>query len=333
MSRGTALDEAAAAAAACDGRASPALEVAVRLGATTPAPGGGATLARWELLATLGAADLTCARVVEAHLDALAVLDEAGDTGHARDGSTWGVFAAEGPGVRLDATEGPNGWRLTGTKPWCSLADRLSHALVTAHTPDGRRLFAVGLDDAGVDVRTVTWAARGLSDVPSGPVDLTDVRAVPCGASGWYLERPGFAWGGMGVAACWYGGAVGVARRLHAGAAARTPDQVAHVHLGGVDADLAAARAVLREAAETVDGGGAQGTAGVLLAARVRAVAAASAERVLSAAAHALGPGPVTLEEEHARRVADLQVYLRQHHAERDLAALGAELAPGEAPW
>lgn len=37
----------------------------------------------------------------------------------------------------------------------------------------------------------------------------------------------------------------------------------------------------------------------------------------------ALGAGPLSHDEEHGRRVADLTVYLRQHHAERDLAALG----------
>jgi hypothetical protein len=38
---------------------------------------------------------------------------------------------------------------------------------------------------------------------------------------------------------------------------------------------------------------------------------------------HALGPAPLAFDEDHARRVADLELYLRQHHAERDLARLG----------
>ncbi|GAA2039591.1 hypothetical protein GCM10009740_35490 [Terrabacter terrae] len=32
---------------------------------------------------------------------------------------------------------------------------------------------------------------------------------------------------------------------------------------------------------------------------------------------------PLALEEDHAGRVADLQLYVRQDHAERDEAALG----------
>ena len=44
---------------------------------------------------------------------------------------------------------------------------------------------------------------------------------------------------------------------------------------------------------------------------------------MLARAAHALGPAPLALEAEHAKRVADLQVYVRQQHAERDDVSLG----------
>jgi len=55
---------------------------------------------------------------------------------------------------------------------------------------------------------------------------------------------------------------------------------------------------------------------------------------VLEHVGHATGPAPLALEDDHARRVADLQLYLRQEHAERDEAALGRHLldAP-QPPW
>ncbi|MGO4600015.1 acyl-CoA dehydrogenase [Terrabacter sp. 2RAF25] len=295
-----------------------------------PLPGRGSTLSLWESLATVASTSLTAARSVEPHLDALAILDEARRAGHAvpavPQGSSWGVFAAEGPGTRLTA-EGPDTHtRLTGDKPWCSLADRLSHALVTAWDSDTtRRLYAVELGPANhVAVRPATWAARGLSDVPSGPVAFAGSGGSPVGPTGWYLERPGFAWGGMGVAAIWYGGAVGVARRLIGGG--REPDQVALMHVGAVDATLWAARAVLVDAAARIDGGRAEGIEGAVFALRVRRVVASAAEDVLERVAHASGPAPLALEEDHARRVADLQLYVRQEHAERDAAALGRTL-------
>ena len=69
----------------------------------------------------------------------------------------------------------------------------------------------------------------------------------------------------------------------------------------------------------------------VLLGARVRHVVATQVESVSQRVARALGPGPLTQEPEHVARVADLAVYLRQHHGERDAAALGG-LLPVE-PW
>lgn len=326
-----------AAAAAADGRSEPAIRLAMCVGRWLPAPGSGRTAERWRALAALAAGDLTAARVIEAHTDALAILSEAraelsGDADQLAavgvgDDSTWGVFAAEGPGVKVRAEQDGDRWLLTGTKPWCSLAGRLTHALITAHTPGGsRRLFAISLRNPAVQTGNDGWVARGLADVPSGPIDLRSCPAVPVGPDGWYLRRPGFAWGGIGVAACWFGGTVALARTLRDAAHVKEPDQIAAMHLGAVDAELTAARAVLAEAATAVDAQRATGTDGVLLAARVRTVVARAAEDVLQRVGHALGPAPLARDERHSRRVADLQLYLRQHHAERDEAGLGRQV-------
>ncbi|MEZ0491095.1 acyl-CoA dehydrogenase [Kineococcus sp. TBRC 1896] len=303
-----------------------ALALCRRLTREVPLPGAGDTRRRWDVLATLAEQDLTLARVVEAHLDAVAVLAEAGR--EPPPGSTWGVFAAEAPDARLEARETPGGqWSLEGTKPWCSLAGVLTHALVTARTGAGRRLFAVDLEAARaagrLEVLPDRWHSRGLVDVPSGPVVLRDVPARPVGDAGWYLRRPGFAHGGIGVAACWYGGAVGVARALRE--TGRT-DPLTQRSRGLVDLRLWSARTALDAAAATVDAGRATGVEGELLAARVRALLAETAEVVLSEVGHALGPRPLTADAAHAARVADLTVYVRQHHADHDLVAL-AELA------
>jgi len=305
-------------------------------------PGTGRTAVLWETLATLAAGDLAVARAVEPHLDALAVLAQAGVRPTVVGATaTWGVFAAEGPGVRLDARRSddvPGGWVLSGVKPWCSLAGRLDAALVTAHLPDGGRgLFAVALRD-GSDAGTVTvldetWAARGLVEIPSTSVRFDDAPAEPVGGPDWYLTRPGFWWGGIGVAACWYGGAVGVARRLLDGVRGRDAPLL-HAHLGAVDTALQSARRALGEAAALVDAGTLDDAAGRLLAKRVRGTVAAVCEDVLARTAHALGPAPLALEPEHAKRVADLQLYVRQHHAERDDASLGSALAATDGlPW
>lgn len=312
-----------------------------RVSGEVPLPGSGRTVRRWEWLASIAGQDLTVARVAEPHLDALAILAEAGQSDVAEAGSTWGVFAAEAPGARLEARTESAGsgsrWVLSGTKPWCSLAGHLSHALVTAWIDGGRRaLFAVDLRGAGREADAEGWRPAGLSRVATATLTLSDVPALPVGEPGWYLSRPGFAWGGIGVAAVWYGGAVGLLRRMVAAAGQRQPDQVALMHLGAADADLAAAAAMLRSSADAADAGDwpafvepGEPPTQALLAARARQVVVDAAERVLVRAGHALGPGPLSQEPEHARRVADLTLYLRQHHAERDAASLGGLLLGG----
>lgn len=295
-------------------------------------PGGGRTRELWETLASVAAVDLGAARAMEPHLDAVAILDQAGESELLGDRS-WGVYAAEGGDAPLQFLDG-HVPVLRGTKPWCSLANRLDRALVTAHLPAGGRvLVAVDLRDPGVAVEAGAWHARGLSEIPSGPVHFRDVPASPVGEPGWYLERPGFAWGGMSVAACWFGGAVGVARTVF-DAATRRDDPYLLAHLGAVDEAVESARRALAEAARLVDEGSATGDDGAVLAKRVRATVARAGESVLGHAARALGPAPLALDAVHAKRVADLAIYLRQFHAERDDASLARKLlASGGAPW
>ncbi len=165
-------------------------------------------------------------------------------------------------------------------------------------------------------------------------VDLPGVPAVPVGGPGAYLDRPGFWHGGAGVAACWYGGALGAARVLLAacrgeGSAARDPHALAH--LGAVDALVSGLAAHLATAAAEVDADPA-GPGARLRATRLRVRVEAGASEVLDRVGRALGAGPLCLDPVQAQRAADLPVYLRQSHAERDLAGLG-ELAVQEARW
>jgi hypothetical protein len=139
----------------------------------------------------------------------------------------------------------------------------------------------------------------------------------------------------VGVAAVWWGGARGVARAL-AGADSRRPlDQHALAHAGAVDASLAAAWAALASAAACFDDDpdDAAGTAR-LTAGRARAVVESTANEVVARTGRALGAAPLALDADHGRRVADLGLYLRQSHAERDLEQLGrASLDAGGFPW
>jgi hypothetical protein len=282
----------------------------------------------WEALATIAADDLGAARAAEPHLDAVSILREAGAT--IAEGS-YGVFASEGGVPPISAARTGDGWTLRGTKAWCSLAGQLDRALVTAPDDDGvSRLFDVSLRGEHVSVDESAWVARGLTEIPSGPVHFDDVEAVAIAGPAWYVHRPGFAWGGIGVAACWYGGAVAIARAVHAAAADR-PTPFLSMHLGAIDVALQNARRALDEAANLSDGR--SDVEPRILAKRVRASVVDACEEVLLRSGHALGPAPLALEAGHAKRVADLQLYIRQHHAETDQASLGDALAAAGAPW
>ncbi|WP_253250388.1 acyl-CoA dehydrogenase family protein [Arthrobacter globiformis] len=345
------------------------LAIAQQAGRSAPKPGDGRTARLWELLASVAAVDVAAARVLEPHLDAGAILSQAG-TPETFTG-TWGVYAAEAPGTRLtaeaadlsaepgsaesgSAEPGGNqgGVQLSGSKPWCSLAQFVDHAVVTAHTgTGGRAAFAVDLRAAGVICDVPEWTSRGLREIPSGTVHFDRVPAVQLGGDGWYFERPGFAWGGMGVAACWLGGAVALGRHFQAvllrGARSqREPDQVALAALGEVDRILASTLQYLARAADAVDaapqagsgaesgGGASDGTVGAWSEAlRVRGTVAAAVERVQLLVSQNLGPGPLAFDERYGKCMADLSLYVRQHHATRDDAQLGALTLKGEHAW
>lgn len=279
---------------------------------------------RWHRLAAMAEDDVTAGRLAEAHADAIAILAEL-DGPRPEPGQWWGVWAAEPPDAVVSATADGDRFRLDGVKAWCSGAGLCSHALVTAQLSDDRRgLFAVDLGAPGVRPLPSTWRATGMaeSDTRSVQFDNTPARAV--GRPGEYLSRPGFWQGAAGVAACWLGGARAVAQPLYRRAAAGTADPHALAHLGAVDAALAAAGAALDTAAAAVDADPADEAGhGELLARRVRAIAETAVEEAIGRTARALGPVPLCLDLEHARRVADLSVYVRQSHAERDLERLG----------
>ncbi|MFZ7087043.1 acyl-CoA dehydrogenase [Curtobacterium sp. RRHDQ10] len=300
-------------------------------GRTAPLAAGTAG-AFFVTLAAIGAADVALARTVEPHLDALSILDAAGVAAPA--GSAWGVFAAEAPGLALTVQEHEGGPVLSGTKPWCSLASSLSHALVTATVGDGRGLFAVDLRHPGVTTHDDRWVARGMPGVPSGPVDFDAVPATPVGDPGWYLTRPGFAWGGIGVAACWFGGAVGLARTLRTFAAARSDSDLVRLALGATVLDLEDAEDALAGAAARIDADPGLGDADPgpgdaprpdwpLVAQTVRSRVRAAAARIRARVTATIGPAPLTADPDVAARVADLELYLLQDHGDRDVARIG----------
>jgi len=296
-----------------------------------PLPGAGATRARWAVFADLGGEDLSLARLGEGHADAVAILAELNGPA-AGAGSRWGVWAANPPGLNVTASRRAGSWLLRGTKQYCSGARVCTHALVTAAAEDGERLFAVSTADLEPD--TGSWPATGMAGSDTLDVAFPGICAIAVGPPGGYTNRPGFSHGGAGVAACWYGGARAVGRTLFSAASKRDVGPHALAHLGAVDIALRAARAALGQAADEIDADPAdQAGEGPARSVRVKTLTEAVATAVMNRTGRALGAGPLSHDEAHSRAVADLTVYLRQHHAERDLARLGELVTEHGGAW
>ncbi|MCY0387383.1 acyl-CoA/acyl-ACP dehydrogenase [Robbsia sp. Bb-Pol-6] len=337
-----------------------------------PLPGAapGATLARWRMLADVAAHDVGLVKLYEGHTDAVAILAELGAPPAPR-GTRWAVWAAEPPQARLVARRGADAagmpapgvaevrragaartagsvgapdnaldLRLDGRKAWCSGAASVTHALVTAWLDDQTACLAqVALDQPGVRVTGEGWHARGMAATASVDVVFENAAATLVGAPGEYLARPGFWHGGAGIGACWYGAAAAIGRyamaRLAVRAAGGALDDLSALYAAELDLALAAAVTLLRESAAAIDA--VPQAPAQALAMRVRLEIEALAERVLRAAGRALGAGPLCRDARFAALMTDLPVFLRQSHAERDLAAYGRagieQRTTGEQAW
>ena len=289
-----------------------------------PLPGSGRTLHRWHRLAELTQADVVAGRLAEAHTDAVAILAELQGPEPKPD-QLWGVWAAESGDAVLRAHGDGRDATLDGTKVWCSGAGICTHALVTARVDaGGRGLFAVDLVDRRVQPLPSNWRNAGMAESDTRSVQFSGAPAEAVGVPGAYLDRPGFWHGAIGVSACWLGGARAVAAPLYERAGRESTDPHTLAHLGAVDAAIAAAEATLLSAAFQVDADPAdREERAELIARRTRAVVETAVDEAITRTGRALGPGPLAQDAKHAKRVADLTIYVRQSHAERDLAELG----------
>jgi alkylation response protein AidB-like acyl-CoA dehydrogenase len=298
-------------------------------GADLPLPGSGSTWERFTTLARWSSIDLSLGRLCEGHGDAIAILAES-DMKPFDVRVSYGVWAARGPRSRTIAARVGRGWQLSGSKEFCSGSSILDRALVTAETPLGYLLFDVAVNEVVIASHEGSWPATGMADSLSLTLDfggelVEDAQVV--GPAGFYTQRPGFWFGGAGVAACWYGGAVGLVNDL---VDSLSPEPNEHVlaDLGHAVSSLESMRSVLKSVAQGFDDDpldeGRQAQFRALVA---RQVVHDGATDVLARVASAGGARPLCHNEVEARRAADLYVYLAQHHGGVDAAALGKIMA------
>lgn len=296
-----------------------------------PLPGGGNTPRRHEILMNIGREDLSLARLAEGHFDAVAILAEAGR--QPQPGALYAVWASEIPGHSMTLERSGNGFLIYGEKMFCSGAGLVDRALITVPMPNHR---LVDLDLRGAASKLCfnnsVWKTSAFSEIQTSKITVegavcsaTDIVGEPR----WYLERPGFWHGACGPAACWAGGAQGLVD--YAMQQTRV-DAHTLAHLGAMHASVWAMKSVLASAALEIDEDPPNVSQARVRARTLRHLIEVMSTDILRRLARAYGPHPMAMDECIAARYHELDLYLRQSHAERDLEALGRDVNGSCAP-
>ena len=284
-----------------------------------PGPGAGNTPERHRRIFAAGREDLSLAKLAEAHWDAVAILREAGREPAA--GSRYAVWASEIPGFELQLMDGASGLTISGTKEFCSGAGLVDRALLTAG-PRGACMVEVDLHAmrGSIDIDGSNWKVDAFRLTQTSAVTFHDypVDAV-LGDENWYVERPGFWQGACGPAAAWAGGAAGLADYAMS---TRRDDPHTRAHLGAMQANVWATECLLQVAGDAFDREPRSNA--MVRALQVRHLVEQACTDTLRRFARCMGPGPLAKNADVAQRYAELDLFLRQSHAERDLEALGA---------
>jgi hypothetical protein len=297
-----------------------------QLHAPLPLPANGQSALRHTKLWAAGYEDLSYARVAEAHWDAVAILAESGR--QPMPGMLYGVWASELPDKPMCLQMDNGGYAINGTKMFCSGTGLLDYALVTVGIPD-TLLVEVDLRESASTIQfdTSSWATSAFRQTYTGRVTFAAHPVLPnavVGDARWYLDRPGFWHGACGPAACWAGGAEALVQYAKA---SRRHDAHTVAHFGAMHSSIFAMRACLEMAANEMDADPFQCGAAQTRALTVRHLVEQHCTDILRRFARAYGPFPLSMDDNISRRYHELDLYLRQSHAERDLEKLGSLLS------
>lgn len=289
-----------------------------------PLPGDGNTVERHRRLLEFGREDLSLARLAEAHFDAIAILAEADR--QCEPNALYGVWASERSGQELKLIETPAGLVVRGTKRFCSGAGIVDRALVTIQAPNP---YLVDVDlrshSEQININSSDWKTSAFSLANTATVTFADSpieKDAVVGERGFYLNRSGFWHGACGPAACWAGGAIGLVD--YAQTQTRS-DAHTMAHLGAMIALEWSMRTLLEGAGREIDQSPSNVRSARIRALSLRHLIEQACSEILTRFGRAYGPHPLAFVAETANRTQELTIYLRQSHAERDLAVLGDE--------
>jgi alkylation response protein AidB-like acyl-CoA dehydrogenase len=292
-----------------------------------PFPGSGKTAERHSRLMQIGREDLSLAKLAEAHWDAVSILAESGR--NSAPGALYAVWASEIPGKALHLEKTASGFQINGSKVFCSGTGIVDRALVTVGSQESR-LVEIDLRNNSKNIETdpSAWASNAFRLTQTGAVTFRGLSVTEkdfVGDSNWYLNRPGFWHGACGPAACWVGGAAAL---VDFAMQASRDDTHTLAHLGAMDANSWMMEGCLDVAGRQIDQEPLDYMAAQIRALRLRHLVEAACTDTLRRFARAYGPQPLVMNHDISRRYHEVELYVRQSHAERDLESLARLLRP-----
>ena len=285
-----------------------------------PHPGLGHTRQRFDSLWEIASESPSLGRLAEAHYDASVILQEFGEP--LLPDAIYGVWAAGSSTPVVLEPHNEEGLSLRGTKPWCSGASIVTHALVVARTNIGESLVLIDMSRNGVTIEPSLWQSPALTQTDTRSVSFNlNVGAIDIiGENNSYGQRAGFWHGATGVTASWAGCISGV---VHRAAPHWRSDALSLADRGAIDSLTATMHAVLRNAADEIDANPDDVGHAHRLALRVRYAVDIAITEISHRLTTALGPGPFAHQPDLHRHLVETDLYRRQSHGERDLQILG----------
>ncbi len=281
-----------------------------------------------EALAGLGRTDIGLARLTEGHVDAVRIAAQAGAS--LEPDALYGVWASRSGASGVRARADGDRLVLTGTLKFASGAGVIDRGLTPVWLSDDTHLL-VDLDARELPVDRSAWQTGAMTVSHTHTISLDEVvvpRSTVVGRPNFYLDRPGFFPGGVGVAAVWAGGISRVLDALLAWAGDRS-SPAGDLRLGRIAIQRTLALAAVRQGGHHLDArpaGPQPPTHAELqhLSTSIRAGVGQAVQAALNDARVLAGPAGLAFDAALTHAIDDLGLYVLQQNTDGDAGYLGA---------
>ncbi len=269
------------------------------------------------LLREVATIDLSLARLLEGHVNALTLIHHHADAPlrerclrDAAEGHLFGVWGADAtPPVEVDEDV------LNGAKRYASGLGAVSRAVVPGSAPEGQVMFLVdATDPARQDPGD--WDMVGMQDSRSGQFDCSGLAAERIGTAGIYTQEPHFVGGTWRIAAVTLGAVVGLLDRAGAvlRARGRLDNDAQLLRLAPVAGRAVAAWPAIQRAGAVASGpeGRADPERAAILSVSARLLTEDLGQDAIAAVERSVGLSMFATADPVGRAARDLACYLRQ---------------------